>query len=634
MRELARDVFGVYFATGRDCGAADASSRFGQMKGRGLRTKVNGTMPYARAYLKDLGLPRPVVTFALFVEASFRGIAQVYFQNNPLSGILILAGMFVQSTRVAVHGVVAVVSGNLAGMLMGFDKSLLACGLFGYNSFLVGLALATFFSTERHEGYYWPVAIGATLFAYLSSVLFVMLGKVLSPYKTPPFTLPFNISTTLFLLAMGGLNNVNMVQVPSYPQPMSKITAEDFFAGSIRGVGQVYLANDIIPGALVLAGIALCSRISALAALLGSAVGAGAAALIGCDREAIANGVYGFNPSLTLVAVLMFYVPSFGSLAVGIAASVVTVFVQLALETSLEPYGLPFMTLPFCLAALAFVVIQGTTANVISVPLSSMTTPEDHLKRVSRLSQGFDLLYGAIRSSSYKDERSKLSKLSCYNSTRKGSEKMSSVLREYDEVTHGKEEGFRARILKAQQSFRMSFATKNSLSEGAENDMYERMFHHIDADITYQIGKDQFKLFLQSVGFQSEVGLSLACKAFQIMDLDKSGIMDIEKFTAFAKISRHMPEIRRSVIKFMDFVDIDGDRSIKISELDGARSYLGLSPMPEEDRQKLVSLCDIFKFDEFVNFVTIFKLKTIVKEYQIKRTKGYNLDDSIRSSLW
>lgn len=68
-----------------------------------------------------------------------------------------------------------------------------------------------------------------------------MLGKILSPYKTPPFTLPFNISTLLFLLAMGGMNNVDMAPVrppelPSYEsEPVASLTATAFFAGSIRG---------------------------------------------------------------------------------------------------------------------------------------------------------------------------------------------------------------------------------------------------------------------------------------------------------------------------------------------------------------------------------------------------------------
>ena len=93
----------------------------------------------------------------------------MYFQNNPLTGLLILIGMFVQSSRVAVHGIIAIISGNLAGAYaMGFDPSLLSCGLLGYNSFLVGLALATFYSPEKHEGYYWPVLVGAIVFAYFS----------------------------------------------------------------------------------------------------------------------------------------------------------------------------------------------------------------------------------------------------------------------------------------------------------------------------------------------------------------------------------------------------------------------------------------------------------------------------------
>ena len=66
-----------------------------------------------------------------------------------MSGLLILLGMFVQSTRVAVHGVIAIVVGNLAGLLMGFDKSFLSCGLFGYNSFLVGLAIGKYYNIKH-----------------------------------------------------------------------------------------------------------------------------------------------------------------------------------------------------------------------------------------------------------------------------------------------------------------------------------------------------------------------------------------------------------------------------------------------------------------------------------------------------
>ena len=89
-------------------------------------------------------------------------------------GVLIFIAMFIQSSRVAVHGIIAIIIGNLSGLLMGFDKSFLSSGLFGYNSFLVELAILTFDAAgSMHLGYT----------SYFSSVLFVMLGKILSPYK-------------------------------------------------------------------------------------------------------------------------------------------------------------------------------------------------------------------------------------------------------------------------------------------------------------------------------------------------------------------------------------------------------------------------------------------------------------------
>mmetsp|Transcript_14766 Transcript_14766/g.30256 ORF Transcript_14766/g.30256 Transcript_14766/m.30256 type:complete len:785 (-) Transcript_14766:94-2448(-) len=650
MRDLARSVFHVYF-TNNDCDDDEIAKmkQTRSSKKPSFLNKINGTMPWLLGLMHGSSAPNIVKAPILFMEASFRGIAQVFFQNNPLSGLLILVAMFVQSSRVAVHGIIAIVCGNLSGLFMGFDKSFLSCGLFGYNSFLVGLAIATFDSAEMHMGYNWSAAIGVIITSYFSSVLFVMLGKMLAPYKTPPFTLPFNISTLAFLLVMKQITRNEVNEEPLVSVAANPLTAKAFFVGSIRGVGQVFLANNIISGVLVLVGIMLCSRISAVAAFVGSLVGTAVAALVGEDAAAIENGLYGFNSSLTLTAMVMFYVPSLGSVSFGIVASVVTVFVQLALAETLRVYGLPFMTLPFCLAALVFIVIQGTTSNVISVPLSSMTTPEDHLKRVKRLSAGFDLLFGAIRSSSYKGDLRKSWK-SVVGYKKGGTKRMTSVLEEYDEEVHGVEEsgGFfncckqlfgsssrESRIKNIQQSFRMSVAMKNRAPRD-EKISYSRMFTYIDKNDDHEITKSQFEEFLRSFGLDDEVGLDFALEAFLLMDLDGSGDIDLDEFIAFAKISRHMPAIRSLIVKFFDFVDVNGDQAVEIAELDSACQYLNLPPISDDDRGSLNALCngdDELEFDMIVNFVTIFKLKSIIKEYQEKGDSGHNLDESLRSSV-
>ena len=421
----------------------------------------------------------------------------------------------------------------------------------------------------------------------------------------------------------------------------------------------MFLANDIVAGVLVLIGISVCSRISAISAFLGSVVGCGVAALVGCDRGDIENGYYGFNSSLTLSAMLMFYVPSVGSIAIGVAASIITVFIQLSLAASLNPTGLPFMTLPFCIAALAFIVIQGTTSNVISVPLSSMTTPEDHLKRVRKLSNGFELLYGAIRSKSYKGSHHRRSFLRG-SLNRSSTERMTSALDEHRESIHGNEEerglfgsifqrfktnssgreeqsnsvteGFRSQL-----SFRMSFAMRSKSYGDSVKDSYARIFAYIDKENEHEITKKQFREFLkETVGLRDTVGLDFVCEAFQLMDLDKSGDIDLDEFIAFGTISKHMPEIRRLVVKFFDFVDVNGDRAVEIRELDDARAYLGLPPLSAQDHDSLVALCnedEELEFDVIVNFVTIFKLKAIIKEYQRNRSDGLSLDASLHSSF-
>lgn len=99
----------------------------------------------------------------------------------------------------------------------------------------------------------------------------------------------------------------------------------------------------MILSVLVLVGIMICSRIAALSAIAGSAIGVGISWLVGVPASVIEQGLYGFNPALTFSAMLMFYVPSINSVCVGMIASIITVFIQLALSAHLEPYGLPCM---------------------------------------------------------------------------------------------------------------------------------------------------------------------------------------------------------------------------------------------------------------------------------------------------
>jgi hypothetical protein len=210
-----RDIFGVYF---EGCYATDSLSEHKKDKPFIISffRSINGTMPWLQPFIEKR---LRYSNFFLFIETCLRGIAQVCFQNNPLSGLFILAGIFLQSSRVAMHGLLAVVGGNLFAFAFGFDKGMIRSGLFGYNAVLVGLALATFDSPTQHTGYYTPTVLASIVFASFSSVLFVMMGKLLVPYKSPPLTFPFNFATLMFLLATADMGRVDFdpVRNPALP---------------------------------------------------------------------------------------------------------------------------------------------------------------------------------------------------------------------------------------------------------------------------------------------------------------------------------------------------------------------------------------------------------------------------------
>lgn len=73
-----------------------------------------------------------------------RGIGQVMFQNNALSGIIRLIGIICNSWQLAILAVAGTVVGTIAASLLNYDKEDIRAGLYGFNGTLVGIAIGVF----------------------------------------------------------------------------------------------------------------------------------------------------------------------------------------------------------------------------------------------------------------------------------------------------------------------------------------------------------------------------------------------------------------------------------------------------------------------------------------------------------
>jgi len=298
-----------------------------------------------------------------FIDVNLRGVGQVMFQDNPLSGALFLAAIAWGSyaagvPQVLFGGLIGVAAATLTALWLRVDPASLRAGLYGFNGVLVGLALATF------------IAPGPLLWAYVvlgaavSVVAMSATVNVLGTWGMPALTFPFVLVTWMLLLATYGFAGLAGTALPDagVVAPFESVAATRvdlrlFVQATLLSISQVFLKGSAIAALLFLAGLAVNSVAAAVAAVAGAALAVVTAHLLGAESDLITGGLLGFSPVLTAVALgTVFNPPGLRSAAHAALATVFTVVAQAAFSVALTPLAIPALTGPFVLVTWIFLL--------------------------------------------------------------------------------------------------------------------------------------------------------------------------------------------------------------------------------------------------------------------------------------
>ena len=297
-----------------------------------------------------------------FLTDALKGTSQVFFMENSLTGILFFAAMAYASYvsgvwATTIGAAVGVVVATLTARLLECDDKSVASGLFGFNGILVGAALPTFIAASPQLWVY--VVVGAAA----STVITAAFSSTLTAkWSIPGSTGPFVLTGWLMVAgaySFGGLHvtgdapklATDYVQgLASIPPPIELV--QIFF----RNIGQVYLLGNEISGAIILLGVFIASVPAGIAAAAGSLIAMAVAIGMGADPAVVSQGLYGFSPVLTAMAVgVVFLKTSPKVAAFALLATVTTVFVQGALDVIVAPAGIPSFTAPYVLTMYLFI---------------------------------------------------------------------------------------------------------------------------------------------------------------------------------------------------------------------------------------------------------------------------------------
>src|SRR5262249_15683800 len=159
-------------------------------------------------------------------------------------------------------------------------------------------------------------------------------------------------------------------------------TPHGLITASVRGIGQVLFQDSVLSGLIILLGIALNSRISALAAIFGATAGTITVIVLGSTDPALCHGAYGFNAALAAVGFGgLFFVITRRAAVYALLCALTATAGMVWMATLLAPLGLPALSAPFTLTSWLFLLPRSRTRALAPVAFADLTTPE-HIRRL------------------------------------------------------------------------------------------------------------------------------------------------------------------------------------------------------------------------------------------------------------
>lgn len=346
-----------------------------------------------------------------FFYILFNGISEVPLFSSPITGILILAGVFLASRSAGVMMVISGLIGAGVAILLGAPYGLVAFGLFGYNSILTGMAFWSGPFVKSNKATFFISIFGAAVtavvwmaMAHLMGDMFILNGSQES-WAIPGFTSSFIFTTWTLMYAtkrfghdiwpeplpaaaeelIKGSGNPSQI-----PEPTFKWTPGEFMKATLKGVSQVTFVENWKTGVFWVVGLTLAFELAPILtgqdrpwwtnaftaqwnefsplylggamALIGSAIGVAMAILTKLPTAETRAGLHGFNQVLVMIALTSFIPLTPQTFMIAVFATISCCFVMPALQRFFGTWGLPALTGPFVFTAWIFLLgISGFT---------------------------------------------------------------------------------------------------------------------------------------------------------------------------------------------------------------------------------------------------------------------------------
>ncbi|MFE2287413.1 urea transporter [Streptomyces sp. NPDC059443] len=293
---------------------------------------------------------------ASFIQEVLRGVAQVDFMPNAVTGIFFLAALAAAGWQYALYGLLGAVVGTGTAYAFGIDREVVSAGLRGFNGTLVSLSLAVFLGWDHLSTLLLAIG-GSVTVVVVTSALATLLGT----WNIPTFTAPFCIIASVMTIAAPSFSRVwhtgpGLAALPKSAGGASKLGWDQLWHAFFANVGQIFFMPQWYVGLIFLAGIFVAGRLAGVMACVGSATAIFVAWAMGSPAEGVSEGLMGYSSVLVAMALCgVFVVRSNWSVAYAVLGAAAATGLTAAMTAFFAPFGGHTFTWPFVLTTFVFV---------------------------------------------------------------------------------------------------------------------------------------------------------------------------------------------------------------------------------------------------------------------------------------
>lgn len=314
-----------------------------------------------------------------FIDSVLSGYAQLAFNDNTFSGILMIIATCLGSPTVCISALWGTVVATFFATLLGAPKEQIRAGIYGANAALSGLAVQPLLFPGQDLSF---LLLGVSgIIAIMTVLLIQLLSKFFAKWNLPSLVVPYCICLIFFLglFAILGITHPTPVSFETllFTTSLSEWSAIELFTTFLNCAAEILWLINPLSGILYLIALTFASRLDAINTVVAITISIIISTFLGLPKDAVMTGLYGYNAILLMQVLTRGFLLTKKSYLLNMCAVALTPVMCFIYQLILPRIGIgSFLALPYLTIVYIIFINRKRLHGFTYVPAKHWGVPE------------------------------------------------------------------------------------------------------------------------------------------------------------------------------------------------------------------------------------------------------------------